>query len=94
MVVGGSRAGIAESHRHSRPGPSSENSRRGAQGDQRVPPSGMRRVIAERLLASKTQLPHFYLLHRGRCEVPSGLRKELNSANESAGLPKLTVNDL
>ena len=86
MVVGGSRAGIAESHRHS--GPSSENSSRGAQGDRRV------RVIAERLLASKTQLPHFYLLHRGRCEVPSGLRKELNSANESAGLPKLTVNDL
>jgi pyruvate dehydrogenase E2 component (dihydrolipoamide acetyltransferase) len=53
----------------------------------------MRRVIAERLLASKTQLPHFYLFHRGRCEVLSCLRKELNSANESAGLPKLTVND-
>ena len=85
MVVGGSRAGI--SHRHSRPGPSSENSSRGAQGDRRV------RVIAERLLASKTQLPHFYLFHRGRCEVLSCLRKKLNSANESAELPKLTVND-
>ena len=85
--------GIAESQRHSRPAPAPKIQGAAGQGDQRVPPSGMRRVIAERLLASKTQLPHFYLLHRGRCEVPSGLRKELNSANESAGLPKLTVND-
>ena len=29
--------------------------------DQTIPLSGMRRLIAERLLASKTQLPHFYL---------------------------------
>ena len=53
----------------------------------------MRRVIAERLLESKTQLPHFYL----SIEVDAGslmrLRKELNSANEAAGLPKLTIND-
>ncbi len=63
------------------------------EGDKRVPLTGMRRVIAERLLASKTQLPHFYL----SIEVDAGslmrLRKELNSANEAAGLPKLTVND-
>jgi pyruvate dehydrogenase E2 component (dihydrolipoamide acetyltransferase) len=63
------------------------------EGDKRVPLSGMRRVIAERLLASKTQLPHFYLT----IEVDAGslmrLRKELNTANEAAGLPKLTVND-
>jgi pyruvate dehydrogenase E2 component (dihydrolipoamide acetyltransferase) len=53
----------------------------------------MRRVIAQRLLESKTQLPHFYL----SIEVDAGslmrLRKELNSANEAAGLPKLTIND-
>jgi pyruvate dehydrogenase E2 component (dihydrolipoamide acetyltransferase) len=30
-------------------------------GDQRIALSGMRRVIAERLLASKTTIPHFYL---------------------------------
>jgi pyruvate dehydrogenase E2 component (dihydrolipoamide acetyltransferase) len=63
------------------------------EGDKRVPLTGMRRVIAERLLASKTQLPHFYL----SIEVDAGslmrLRKELNSANEAAGLPKLTIND-
>jgi pyruvate dehydrogenase E2 component (dihydrolipoamide acetyltransferase) len=63
------------------------------EGDKRVPLTGMRRVIAERLLASKTQLPHFYL----SIEVDAGslmrLRKELNSANEAAGFPKLTIND-
>ncbi len=62
-------------------------------GDQRLPISGMRRVIAERLLASKTQLPHFYL----HIEVDAGplmaLRGQLNAASESAGGPKLTVND-
>jgi pyruvate dehydrogenase E2 component (dihydrolipoamide acetyltransferase) len=61
--------------------------------DTKVPLSNMRRVIAERLLASKQQNPHFYL----SIEVDAGplmrIRKELNSANEAAGLPKLTVND-
>lgn len=63
------------------------------EGDTTVPLSGMRRIIAERLLASKQQNPHFYL----SIEVDAGplmrIRKELNSANEAAGLPKLTVND-
>ena len=63
------------------------------QGDQRIPLSGMRRVIAERLLASKTQLPHFYLSIEVDASALMRLRKELNSANEAAGLPKLTVND-
>ncbi|HEY5741974.1 MAG TPA: pyruvate dehydrogenase complex dihydrolipoamide acetyltransferase [Terrimicrobiaceae bacterium] len=62
-------------------------------GDQRIPLSGMRRVIAERLLASKTQLPHFYLSIEVDASSLMRLRKELNSANEAAGLPKLTVND-
>ena len=56
------------------------------QGDQRIPLSGMRRVIAERLLASKTQLPHFYLSIEVDASALMRLRKELNSANESAGL--------
>ena len=63
------------------------------QGDNRVPLTGMRRVIAERLLASKTQLPHFYLSIEVDASSLMRLRKELNSANEAAGLPKLTVND-
>jgi len=61
--------------------------------DQRIPLSGMRRVIAERLLASKTQLPHFYL----HIEVDAGplmkARGELNAVMEATGGPKLTVND-
>jgi len=61
--------------------------------DQRIPLSGMRRVIAERLLASKTQLPHFYLF----IEVDAGplmkARAELNVITEATGGPKLTVND-
>lgn len=61
--------------------------------DTKVPLSGMRKTIADRLLASKQQNPHFYL----SIEVDAGplmrIRKELNSANEAAGAPKLTVND-
>ncbi len=66
---------------------------RAGDDDTKVPLSNMRRVIAERLVASKQQNPHFYL----SIEVDAGplmrIRRELNSANESAGLPKLTVND-
>ena len=62
-------------------------------GDQRIPLSGMRRVIAERLLASKTTIPHFYL----NIEVDAGplmkFRAEANAASEAAGGAKLTVND-
>jgi len=62
-------------------------------GDQRIPLSGMRRVIAERLLASKTTIPHFYL----NIEVDAGplmkFRAEANAASEAAGAAKLTVND-
>ncbi len=63
------------------------------QGDKRIPLSGMRKVIAERLVISKTQIPHFYLT----IEVDAGelmrLRSQLNALGEKAGQPKLTVND-
>ena len=75
------------------PAPAPKIQAAAGKGDQRVPLSGMRRVIAERLLASKTQLPHFYLSVEVDASALMRLRKELNSANESAGLPKLTVND-
>ena len=62
-------------------------------GDQRIPLSGMRRVIAERLLASKTTIPQFYL----NIEVDAGplmkFRAEANAASEAVGGAKLTVND-
>ena len=62
-------------------------------GDQRLPLSGMRRIIAERLLASKTTIPHFYL----HIEVDAGplmkARAALNAVTEASGGPKFTVND-
>ncbi|HEX8309757.1 MAG TPA: pyruvate dehydrogenase complex dihydrolipoamide acetyltransferase [Chthoniobacteraceae bacterium] len=75
------------------PAPAAVASTPAGEGDQRIPLSGMRRVIAERLLASKTQLPHFYLF----IEVDAGplmkLRSQANAASEAAGGAKLTVND-
>jgi pyruvate dehydrogenase E2 component (dihydrolipoamide acetyltransferase) len=62
-------------------------------GDQTLPLSGMRRVIAERLLASKTQLPHFYLHIEIDAAPMMKARAELNAVTEAAGGPKLTVND-
>jgi pyruvate dehydrogenase E2 component (dihydrolipoamide acetyltransferase) len=63
------------------------------EGDLRIPLSGMRRAIAERLLASKTQIPHFYL----NIEIDAGelmrIRAEVNADAEKAGLSKFTVND-
>lgn len=61
--------------------------------DQRIPLSGMRRVIADRLLASKTQIPHFYLNIEVDAAPLMKLRGELNAASEAVGGPKLTVND-
>jgi pyruvate dehydrogenase E2 component (dihydrolipoamide acetyltransferase) len=62
-------------------------------GDEVIALSGMRRIIAERLLASKTQIPHFYL----HLEVDAGplmkMRAQLNAGGEAAGATKLTVND-
>ncbi len=67
-------------------------------GDQRIPLSGMRRVIAERLLLSKTTIPHFYLHIEIDAAPLMKLRADINAATESATKgstpgPKLTVND-
>lgn len=61
--------------------------------DERVTNSSMRNIIAERLLASKTQIPHFYL----QMEVDAGplmeFRAHLNVTSEKTGGNKYTVND-
>lgn len=64
-----------------------------SEADKKTPLSGMRRTIADRLLASKTQIPHFYLTLEVDAAPLAKLRKELNAAAESAGTPKVTVND-
>ncbi len=60
----------------------------------RIPLTSMRKVIADRLLESKTTIPHFYL----RIEVDAGplakLRAEINAAGEKEGGSKVSVNDL
>ena len=61
--------------------------------DKRIPLSGMRKAIAERLLASKTQIPHFYLNIEVDAAELVRLRAELNAHLEKAGLGKLTIND-
>jgi pyruvate dehydrogenase E2 component (dihydrolipoamide acetyltransferase) len=62
-------------------------------GDQSIPLSGMRRVIAERLLTSKSTIPHFYLTIDVDAAMLMSFRAAANAANEAAGGPKLTVND-
>jgi pyruvate dehydrogenase E2 component (dihydrolipoamide acetyltransferase) len=55
--------------------------------------SGMRKVIAERLLASKTQIPHFYLHIEVDAEPIARLRRQLNQISEGSGGGKITIND-
>ena len=56
-----------------------------------VPNSGMRKVIARRLLESKQTVPHFYLTVDCRIDALMALRAELNEAGK--GAYKLSVND-
>jgi pyruvate dehydrogenase E2 component (dihydrolipoamide acetyltransferase) len=67
---------------------------RGIAGEEKsIALSGMRKTIAERLLASKTQIPHFYLSVAMDGGPLMDLRKELNVMAEKEGGQKLTVND-
>ncbi len=62
-------------------------------GGTRINLSGMRKVIAERLVTSKAPVPHFYL----NIDIDAGplmaARAELKSAGEDADTSKITVND-
>jgi pyruvate dehydrogenase E2 component (dihydrolipoamide acetyltransferase) len=64
-----------------------------APGVETIPLSNMRKIIAQRLLESKTQIPHFYLNIEIDAAPMMQLRTEVNAANEAMGQPKLTVND-
>lgn len=61
--------------------------------DAKIPLSGMRRVIAQRLLESKTTIPHFYLNIEVDTEPLMNLRAQVNEASVENGGPKYTVND-
>jgi pyruvate dehydrogenase E2 component (dihydrolipoamide acetyltransferase) len=61
--------------------------------DERVTTSTMRNIIAERLLASKTQIPHFYLQVEVDAAPLMAFRAHLNASAEKSGGVKYTVND-
>ena len=61
--------------------------------DANIPLSGMRRVIAQRLLESKTTIPHFYLNIEVDTEPLMTMRAQVNEASVANGGPKYTVND-
>ncbi|MFT5188929.1 MAG: pyruvate dehydrogenase E2 component (dihydrolipoamide acetyltransferase), partial [Verrucomicrobiales bacterium] len=62
--------------------------------DVRIPLTGMRTIIAERLLASKTQIPHFYLNIEVNAAPLLAFRQQVNAASEkSETANKYTIND-
>lgn len=61
--------------------------------DRSVPLTGMRRVIAQRLLESKTTIPHFYLNIEIDAAPLMALREQVNAASVANSGPKYTVND-
>jgi pyruvate dehydrogenase E2 component (dihydrolipoamide acetyltransferase) len=62
--------------------------------DVRVPLSPIRSIIASRLLASKTQIPHFYLNIEVDAAPLMAFRAQANQAEEAKGSGvKFTVND-
>ncbi|HMJ05148.1 MAG TPA: pyruvate dehydrogenase complex dihydrolipoamide acetyltransferase [Chthoniobacterales bacterium] len=72
---------------------SAEAPRRQQMEGSRIQLSGMRRVIAERLVESKGPVPHFYL----SIEIDAGplmsTRAELKAGGEGSETAKITVND-
>ncbi len=80
----------AAAGKRNRPRPRRRNSR--AEGA-RIVLSGMRKVIAERLVESKGPVPHFYL----SIEIDAGplmsARAELKAGGEGSDTAKITVND-
>ncbi|MEW5977647.1 MAG: pyruvate dehydrogenase complex dihydrolipoamide acetyltransferase [Acidobacteriota bacterium] len=53
----------------------------------------MRRVIAQRMVESKSQVPHFYLTAEYDAGPLMALRAQANASLEAAGADKLSVND-
>jgi pyruvate dehydrogenase E2 component (dihydrolipoamide acetyltransferase) len=59
----------------------------------RIQLSGMRKVIAQRLVESKAPVPHFYLTIEVDASALMAARAELKAAGEEADTSKITVND-
>lgn len=63
------------------------------EGDERVELSSMRKIIASRLLTSKTTIPHFYLHVEVDAAPLMALRKQVNDQAEKTHGNKYSVND-
>ncbi|HJW38980.1 MAG TPA: pyruvate dehydrogenase complex dihydrolipoamide acetyltransferase [Candidatus Udaeobacter sp.] len=59
----------------------------------RIQLSGMRKIIAQRLVESLGPIPHFYLTIEVNAGPLMEAREELKSAGEGADVAKITVND-
>ena len=62
-------------------------------GDERIELSTMRKIIASRLLTSKTTIPHFYLHVEVDAAPLLSLRKQVNDQAENTHGNKYSVND-
>jgi pyruvate dehydrogenase E2 component (dihydrolipoamide acetyltransferase) len=63
-------------------------------GSRELPVSRVRRVIARRLSASASEIPHFYVTAAADAQDLMDLRVTLNAQLTAAGRPKISVNDL
>ncbi len=63
------------------------------EGDERIELSSMRKIIASRLLTSKTTIPHFYLHMEVDAAPLMTLRKQVNDQAEKTHGNKYSVND-
>lgn len=63
------------------------------EGDERIELSSMRKIIASRLLTSKTTIPHFYLHVEVDAAPLMSLRKQVNAQAEQTHGNKYSVND-
>lgn len=63
-----------------------------AAGSQRLPLSSMRQLIADRMVESKTRVPHFYMQVEIDAEPLLELKDQVNSALEEWGGGRLSVN--
>ena len=92
-VRGAAKSGAAVADRgpakaESKPAPSVK-----AGESARIQLSGMRKIIAQRLVESLGPIPHFYLMIEVNAGSLMEAREELKSAGEGADAAKITVND-
>ena len=64
-----------------------------APGDQRIPHTAIRKVIARRMLESKQQVPHFYLTVELEIDALLAARQAINDVVRKQGA-KVSVNDM